>query len=74
MKIPLERLSEALRTDAADVGMLPLSKNLHPVMREVFKKTVQRKTGTVDVNFAELAVKIRVFIDQPDFQPIRTLQ
>jgi hypothetical protein len=43
-------------------------------MREVFKKTVQRKTGTVDVNFAELAVKIRVFIDQPDFQPIRTLQ
>jgi hypothetical protein len=54
--------------------MLPLPENLHPVMRKVFKKTVQRKTGSVDVNFAELAIEIRIFINEPDLEAISALE
>lgn len=54
--------------------MLPLPKDLHPVVREVFKKTVERKTGPIDVNLAELALEIRIFIDEPDLEAISTLE
>lgn len=43
-------------------------------MRKVLKKTIERETGTVDVNFAQFAVKIGISVDDADLQPIRIFE
>lgn len=74
IKITFQGLADALGVHTAYISMLPLAKDLHPVVRKVFKKTIERKTGTVDVDFAKLAIEIRIFVDEPDLQPISAPQ
>lgn len=74
IKIAFERFDHLFGGHAADKGMLPLTKNLNAVVREVFEKTIERKPRTINVDLAQLTIEIGVRIDKPDLQPIRALQ
>jgi hypothetical protein len=39
-------------------------------MRKMLEKAIQGKTRPVDVNLAQLAIEIRVFVDEPDLETI----
>lgn len=39
-------------------------------MRKMLEETIERKPGTVDINFAQLAVEIGVFVDKTNLQPV----
>ena len=59
---------------AVNGTVVALAEDLHTVMRKVLKKTIERETGTVDVNFAQFAVKIGISVDDADLQPIRIFE
>ena len=70
VKITLERLHEPLGGYPRDKGMLPLPEHLHTVMRKMLEETIERKPGSIDVNLAQLAVEIGVFVDKTNLQPV----
>jgi len=47
-----------------------LPEHLHAIVREMFEKTVERKPRPIDIDFAKVAVKIGVFVDQLKAQAV----
>jgi hypothetical protein len=50
--------------------MFALAEDLHAVVGKVLKKSVERKARAVNVDIAQFAVEIGVFVDQLQTQPV----
>lgn len=71
IKIPCEWLLQFFGGNAADISMFALTKNLQAIVCEMLEKTVECEARPVDVDLAQLAIEIGVFIDEADLQAIR---
>ncbi len=54
--------------------MLTLPEYLHAVVSKVLEKSIQRKAWPVDVDFAQFAIEIGVFVDELKTQPVCVFQ
>ncbi|MBV6493682.1 MAG: hypothetical protein LDLANPLL_01705 [Turneriella sp.] len=63
VKEPFERMCSLFGFHADKECVFAFTENLYPVVRKVFKKAVQGKPWTVNVNFMERAAKVGVFVD-----------